>query len=431
MKKIYKNSGFTLIETMFAVAILLVLALASASLAKLASDGNRYADRKNAQSALAQLTIENLRHANSCDKAIGPGSGLGLTIDDTLIRQPGSTGGWPLTVKIAGLNSGPSMTGDTMSNTTILPLKRLRVEELKLAEAVELETTATDRTYLAAIFLRTADVGGISHKPILVGTVTLKTELATGAVISCETSKSASIKNTCEDIGCTYNAALTPACRCSRTRVVCAAPGYMPVAFTADGLPDCRPIGGDVQCPPGEFLIGVGIDWHKCGPAPTTVAGATPAPAGVFMVTKSPTLYCTGSPISTFTRSTFWPPFHVPPGTACLERITGSCGALPGPALPICFNLGQDFMIAYDGPVNNPNDPSIFVSGIYLTTAVLTTPPNFPSGTFLGWGATAPGLHLPWVGPTVACPQPSGNLAAGYCASGTYSCPTATTPTCD
>lgn len=263
---------------MVAVVILLVLALASASLAKLASDGNRYADRKNAQSALAQLTVENLRHANSCDKAIGPGSGLGLTVDDTLIRQPGTTGGWPLTVKIAGLNSGPSMTGDTMSNATILPLKRLRVEELKLAEAVELETTATDRTYLAAIFLRTADVGGISHKPILVGTVTLKTELATGAVISCETSKSASIKNTCEDIGCTYNAALTPACRCSRTQVVCAAPGYMPVAFTADGLPDCRPIGGDVQCPPGEFLIGVGIDWHKCGPAPTTVAAGPPPP---------------------------------------------------------------------------------------------------------------------------------------------------------
>ena len=270
------NLGFTLVEILFAVSILLILALASASLAKLSSDSNRYADRKNAQSSLAQLTIENLRHANSCDRAMGPASGLSLTVDDTLIRQSGATGGWPLTVRIAGLNSGPSMTGDTMSNTMILPLKRLRVDELKLADAIEIELTATERTYLTSVYLTTSDVGGISHKPILVGTLTLKTSLATGAVIGCETTTSASIKNTCEDIGCTYNAALTPACRCSRTQVVCAAPGYMPVAFSADGLPDCRPIGGDVQCPPGEWLIGVGIDWHKCGPAPTPAPAPTP-----------------------------------------------------------------------------------------------------------------------------------------------------------
>ena len=63
MKKLSNNSGFSLVEILFAMTILLGLALASVSLAKLSSDGNRYADRKSAQSSLAQLTIENLRQS--------------------------------------------------------------------------------------------------------------------------------------------------------------------------------------------------------------------------------------------------------------------------------------------------------------------------------------------------------------------------------
>ena len=288
-------TGFSLVELLIAVSILATVALAAAGVATMMSKANDYSEYKNEQQALAQIILGNLSHSNNCRDALN-----GQTVDQTLIQQKSTVGGWPITLTIPNIKSNADMLGTTIHDTSLLPMRKLKVRSLRFADSVTIKgSPGIPSTYLASLILGTDEINGKAQKEILVGTFTIATDAA-GVIQSCQSTTNSAYSQTCQDMGCIYNAAAVapaPACSCLRAQVVCAAPGYLPVAFSADGLPDCRPVGGQVQCPAGEFLVGVGVDWYKCGPLPSTTPTPTPVPSPTAGV-------CGGANGGTFADST-------------------------------------------------------------------------------------------------------------------------------
>ncbi len=268
------QSGFSLIEVMMGVALLSVVILASASVTRWSSDVALSASRKAQADAIDKLVSSTLSFDNTCLGAIG---GPSPTVQDssslaTHIAQSGSaalgSNGWEFQIYLNGINSGPAMSGSVIgsvaaapSNYQILPV-RLQVDSLRLADATLLSTGATDK-YVANLYMKLTEIGGIALQDRLLGSLVLVADHSTGVIQSCKSSSAPDFSAACDGMGCTYNGAAAVPCQCPRNQVICAAPGYYAVGFTADGIPDCRPAGGS-SCPAGEYLAGFGIDYVEC-----------------------------------------------------------------------------------------------------------------------------------------------------------------------
>lgn len=268
LRNINRPTGFTITELIVVVAILSIVCVVGAAIAVNSQRASSYADRKNESVALGRQIIENLRFDSSCTQALGYPSVTQAGNPDTEMITPA---GWEIKVKLEGIKSGTGMSGTEIGsvapNNLILG-KRLAVKSLKLADGILLDSTAGIDRYLATVYLQTSEIGGITHRAQMLGTLTLRLN-ASNQIQNCQSITTDAFVNACTDMGCTYNGALTPPCRCKRSQVVCSAPGFYATSFNAEGVPVCEPAGGGI-CPTGEYLAGFGIDEIQCTKAPTT-----------------------------------------------------------------------------------------------------------------------------------------------------------------
>jgi prepilin-type N-terminal cleavage/methylation domain-containing protein len=290
------SAGFSLIEVMMGVALLSLVILASAAMTGWSSQVAASASRKAQAEAIGKLVSSTLSFDNSCAGAIGAASptvqnsGLLATRIQQSGAAPAGSNGWEFQIYLNGINSGAAMTGTVIGsaavapdNYQILPV-RLQVDSLRLADATLLNSGVTDK-YVANIYMKLSEVGGVSFKGEMLGSLVLISDHATGVIQSCKSASAPDFSAACTGMGCTYNSAAAVPCQCPRNQVICAAPGYYAVGFTADGLPDCRPAGGS-SCPTGEYLAGFGIDYVECVKDPN---GGTPTPTPAPTPTPSPT----------------------------------------------------------------------------------------------------------------------------------------------
>ena len=286
------RKGFNTLEMMVGLAILAVVILAGASLAQVANKSTQYADRKQELQSLSQMIIERLKNGPSCISALqgqsiagtntnGKGNAYGNS--GKSLRTAGDTRQFAM--YLPGIRAGSAMNIDYIDPTAsqadrqILP-RRLEIKELGFGDGILL-TTVPNEKYLVNIYLQADEIGGMSFKRQLIGSTTITVDAA-DKITACEAMPADAMKTVCESdtgMGCVWDPNTQPNCRCLRSQILCAAPGYYPVSFES-GVPNCRPLGGKT-CAAGEYLVGVGIDEVICAPAPTTCpTGTSTAGAG-------------------------------------------------------------------------------------------------------------------------------------------------------
>jgi hypothetical protein len=120
-----------------------------------------------------------------------------------------STTGWPIKMVMPNLQAGVGMNLNVLDETlpvasrSIFP-KKLVLEKLRLANGALLTTTATQNTYAADIYVQFSQLNGIQLKERNIGTVIITSDIATGAVVTCNSISDVTIQSTCAQMGCTY-----------------------------------------------------------------------------------------------------------------------------------------------------------------------------------------------------------------------------------
>jgi hypothetical protein len=278
-QRILNQNGMGMTEILVALFLIALAAIFGADVSILSSRSSQYSDSKNEEAALSEAIYNRFKYTNTCDQSFGASSGMNMLVSpaNQALMFTNSTTGWPIKMVMPNLQAGVGMNLNVLDETlpvasrSIFP-KKLVLEKLRLANGALLTTTATQNTYAADIYVQFSQLNGIQLKERNIGTVIITSDIATGAVVTCNSISDVTIQSTCAQMGCTYIPANPEPCQCFRSQVVCAAPGYFPVAFSAEGVPDCRQVGGDV-CPAGEFLTEFGIDFISCAPSPVCPPG--------------------------------------------------------------------------------------------------------------------------------------------------------------
>jgi prepilin-type N-terminal cleavage/methylation domain-containing protein len=283
-QRLLNHSGFTLIEIAIASAIISLAAIIVASIIKHGAEQRAYSEKRVATVALASTINESLRIIEACDRTLGASSSVNAQIvNEGQLQQDGSvaTNGWQIALALPEIHTGVAMTGTTLSATApnnIIPERRLQIDSLKLADGRRLPDVGLNRRYIATIYLKTSEIGGMPFRENPIGSTIITIDQGTGRGAPGGGATSSSFQNTCVEMGCTFDPLQTPPCRCLRSQVVCSAPGAVPVAFTSEGYPTCIQTGGEDSCPAGEYLAGFGIGYKECVALPTAAATPTPAP---------------------------------------------------------------------------------------------------------------------------------------------------------
>jgi hypothetical protein len=290
LRQAKNQGGFSYVEVMLVSGLILVLAYTGAQVLNTTNRATGSTDRRLAANAVAGKIAEALRYEASCTDALGPASGVPLQLNGSVPAERN------IALHVKNIQAGPDMTSEYIkgevlesaappSSSTDLPAARIRLKELKLTDAVDLDPTPDDnpaeKQVLYSVRMSITDLNGENGiKQKIIGSVILNVN-TTGAswpVVSCVAPTVETLKPVCEGMGCIYDAAQTPPCRCIASVAVCATPGYFPVAFK-NGIPDCRPLGGDT-CPGTTFLVGVGIERNICSPVPLDSGSASPISSG-------------------------------------------------------------------------------------------------------------------------------------------------------
>jgi type II secretory pathway pseudopilin PulG len=268
-RQLRNERGFTYVEAMLVSGLILILAYTGAQVLNTTSRATMSTDRRLAANAVAGKIAEALRYERTCTDALGPASGVPIQFNGTIPAER------DVALHIKNIQAGPELNKEIIQGSNVtnpvggssadLPIARIRLNELKLTDAVDLDPNPDDdpatKQVLYSVRMSITDLNGENAlKEKIVGSVILNVDTsgASWPVTSCVAPTVATLKPVCEGMGCTYDDAQMPPCRCLASVAVCATPGYFPVAFKS-GVPDCRPLGGDT-CPGTTFLVGVGIE---------------------------------------------------------------------------------------------------------------------------------------------------------------------------
>ncbi len=282
------QGGFSYVEVMLVSALILVLAYTGAQVLSTTNRATSNTDRRLAANSVAGIIAEALRYETSCTDALGPASGVPLQFNGSVPAQR------HIALRIKNIQAGGDMTGEIIhgsvtgsptGGSTDLPAARLRFIELKLTDALDLDPTPDDdplvKQVLYSVRMSVTDFNNEqSIREKIMGSVILNidTSGASWPVTNCLAPTVETLKPVCEGMGCVYDAAQMPPCRCLAALAVCSTPGYFPIAFK-NGVPDCRPLGGDT-CPGTSFLVGVGIERNICAPVPLNSGSGAPLGSG-------------------------------------------------------------------------------------------------------------------------------------------------------
>lgn len=383
------NKGFSLTETLLAILLLSISVLVVASLTQLSQNSGKYSETKNQQEQLGATIFQHLQYDNSCRNAIGSASGLNLQISPTLfaskLNQPfdpaNANGGWEFSMNIPGIGSGPAMNGNTIDSgaNNLLMARRLQINRLRLADAVTY-TEAGITKYVATVYLQVSEINGMPMRPQMLGSILIETNGAND-ITTCSATNSEALQNVCTDMGCVYNAAQSPPCRCIRTTRICTAPGYYPVAFKS-GVADCRPLGGEDCANPGSYLTGVGIEKSICSDAPSAATTTTTTTSSTTTTTLPGYIWrqALGSPTQ--------PPVnyagYAGPATPLGSIVVGA--ACPNPREPVLFNTntcGWPCFPSYDYYICSAFVPISGVGASITTDPFKCSVGPFPNGPAL------------------------------------------------
>ena len=297
---IFDRRGFNTIELLVGVAILSIVIAAGATLAQVAERANNYPDRKMELLSLSSYIMENLKNEKTCTSALAGNnldtkpnsSGKGNAYGNQSKGISGSTGR-KLVLNIPNLQVGTNMQGTVWDpdaaviDKQILP-RRLQINDISLRDGILLNNDGTNKTYLGNVYLEAEEIGGVSFKPQMIGTITLITNL-NDDLSECQAVPSNALAAACSGsngMGCIWDPNTQPNCRCLIVQEVCAAPGYYPTSFEKRvgedfARPVCTPLGGGSCTNADEFLTGIGLGKTYCGPVPTTCpAGSSTTGAG-------------------------------------------------------------------------------------------------------------------------------------------------------
>jgi hypothetical protein len=278
--------GYSTIELLISLGLLVAVSLSAATLTQIANRSSSYADSKLEAQALGNLFIEHLKNASSCGNALGSGSGLSNRAfgGNGDIRNTYNTGAH-VQLRIPRLQAGPSMSSDTINpdapnaeDRQILA-RKMQVNGIRLAEGLQVDADASSFTFMANVYLDAQPLDGMSLRPQHIGTVNVVTDTA-GTITSCQSQAPTVASEICSQMGCTFDAAQTPPCRCTVSFQYCFPISRYPIRFEG-GRPHCEPLGSGEPCPANQYLTAVGIGHQVCAPAPSTCpAGTSTSGAG-------------------------------------------------------------------------------------------------------------------------------------------------------
>lgn len=241
--------GLTLIEILVVLGILSASFLVSAEVLNQMNKSVRHPEAQVNLGGLSTVIRETLRFNSICQQAFSPMTGV--TRDSVIANQN-------ITLRLPGILADGTPGDDVL--TIGSRAQGLVIERLRFVNAVSIETTPDKIFAQVELGARVASTG-LALKPYISGGFFFK--VAGGVIQSCESSGDDPVP-LCQEMGCTWNPAVTPSCNCQPVDLTCPPQQFL-TGVDGSGKPICTPLGSGV-CPPGEYLRGVSIGANDCVP---------------------------------------------------------------------------------------------------------------------------------------------------------------------
>ena len=262
----FSKLGFSLIETMTAVAVTGIVLLAASQVATYVNHQVQKTVSLNQQMQIENVVAEHMNYSDSCTKAIGyeaPNGGVVLSGTN----WQNSTG-YPVQLYIPGVDSGTSMTGNTISEVpgngdNILPALGVKIYSLRIADAYNVsasglnpQTPAGTSQYIAKLIMQVGPLNGSGPMgpEEVVNILTLDVKNGSNQVYLCRGGVTQSQAEVCQAFDCTYNS--NGSCTCPQYAHGCSNGYEIPISIDANGQFNCIMPQG--TCGTNQYLSGIG-----------------------------------------------------------------------------------------------------------------------------------------------------------------------------
>lgn len=255
-----ESAGYTLTEILIVLGVLSISALIYAQVSTQLDKSVRFPEAQINLGAVATAIRETVKYQSTCESA------LGGAVNSAIVPANILAGTQELNIRIPGILADGAPADDILTQNT--RVQHLLLTNFRTINSVDLGGGKffSELQLHARIFPT-----GMQLKPTTVGA--LFYTVVGGQIASCDSLTDDPVP-LCEEMGCTWNPAASPACQCSPIDLSCPPQQFL-TGVNASGGPICTALGAG-PCPPNTYLRGVGIGTNDCQPL-NPIPWGTPA----------------------------------------------------------------------------------------------------------------------------------------------------------